>query len=75
MLAGYETTSTTLSYSSHVLATHPDEQLRLHDEISAAFGNDFSLINSDSVQELKYLDWFIKEVLRFYPIANSYVLK
>ena len=75
MLAGYETTSTALSYSSHVLATHPDEQLRLHDEISAAFGNDFSLINSDSVQELKYLDWFIKEVLRFYPIANSYVLK
>nr|QEV83808.1 cytochrome P450 [Brachionus rotundiformis] len=75
MLAGYETTSTTLSYASHVLATHPDEQLRLHDEISAAFGNDLSLINSDSVQELKYLDWFVKEVLRFYPIANSVVAR
>nr|QVK45584.1 cytochrome P450 [Brachionus paranguensis] len=75
MLAGYETTSTALSYSSHVLATHPDEQLRLHDEISSVFGNDLSLINSDSVQELKYLDWFVKEVLRYYPIGNSVVAR
>nr|QEV83809.1 cytochrome P450 [Brachionus rotundiformis] len=75
MLAGYETTSTALSYASHVLATHPDEQLRLHDEISAAFGTDLSLINSDSVQELKYLDWFVKEVLRYYPIGNSVVAR
>nr|AHL88986.1 cytochrome p450 3045C3 [Brachionus koreanus] len=75
MLAGYETTSTALSYSTHVLATHPDEQIRLHDEIISAFGNDLSLINSDSVQELEYLDWFVKEVLRFYPIGNSVVAR
>nr|AHL88987.1 cytochrome p450 3045C4 [Brachionus koreanus] len=75
MLAGYETTSTALSYSTHVLATHPDEQIRLHDEICSAFANDLSLINSDSVQELEYLDWFVKEVLRFYPIGNSVVAR
>lgn len=31
----------------------------------------FKNLNSDSVQKLEYLDMFIKEVLRMYPIANS----
>ncbi len=33
MLAGYETTSTTLTYSSFVLAKYPKEQEKLFDEI------------------------------------------
>ena len=71
MLAGYETTSTALSYSSHVLATHPSEQEKLYAEITSTFGTDLILINSDNVQDLEYLDWFVKEVLRYYPIGNS----
>lgn len=72
MLAGYETTSTALSYSSHVLATHPEEQIKLYDEILTNFGSDLNSITSDNIQDLQYLDWFVKELLRFYPIANSY---
>nr|ATW72304.1 cytochrome p450 CYP3045C13 [Brachionus calyciflorus] len=75
MLAGYETTSTALSYSSIILSTHPEEQSKLYDEISSAFGSDTNSINSDSVQSLEYLDWFIKEVLRYYPIGNSVVAR
>ncbi|CAF0718008.1 unnamed protein product [Brachionus calyciflorus] len=75
MLAGYETTSTALSYSSHVLATYSEEQSRLYEEICQAFEADLSLINSDSVQKLQYLDWFVKEVLRYYPIGNSVVAR
>ena len=37
MLAGYETTSTTLAYSAYVLATLPDEQKKLFDEITSVF--------------------------------------
>ena len=33
MLAGYETTSTALQYSTFILATHQDEQQKLRDEI------------------------------------------
>jgi cytochrome P450 len=72
MLAGYETTSTTLTYCTYVLATHLDEQQKLFDEINAHFGNEES-VDFDSVKDLQYLEMFLKEVLRMYPIANLYV--
>ena len=70
MLAGYETTSTTLSYCTYVLAKHPEEQQKLYDEISSVFNIENNAIDADNVKKLDYLDMFIKEVLRIYPIAN-----
>jgi len=63
MLGGYETTATALSYISFILATHPKEQKRLQNEIDC--------INDDHERliKLEYLDWFIRETLRLYPIA------
>ena len=63
MLGGYETTATALAYISFVLATHPNEQIRLQNEID--------LISDDQEQVMKveYLDLFIRETLRLYPIA------
>ena len=40
MIAGYETTSTTLTYCSYILAKHPDEQQKLFDEISSNYNKD-----------------------------------
>ena len=40
MLAGYETTSTTLAYATYILATYPDEQQILYDEIVTYFDSD-----------------------------------
>lgn len=39
VFAGYETTSSTLSYISYHLAIHPDVQKRLQDEIDANLPN------------------------------------
>ena len=45
MLAGYETTSTTLSYCTYVLAKHPEEQQKLVDEINSLFNQEEYVIN------------------------------
>lgn len=45
MFAGYETTSTMLSYSAHTLAKYQDEQKRLYDEIKEFFDSDNDVIN------------------------------
>lgn len=39
VFAGYETTSSTLSYISYYLAIHPDVQKQLQDEIDANLPN------------------------------------
>jgi cytochrome P450 len=44
MIAGYETTSTTLTYCTYILAKHPDEQQKLFDEIASNFNKDSDVI-------------------------------
>lgn len=63
LLGGYETTATALAYISFILATHPEEQKRLQDAIDRISDD------HDQVNKLEYLDWFIRETLRLYPIA------
>jgi thromboxane-A synthase len=68
MLAGYDTTSIGLSYSLLTLAKYPEEQQKLVDEI------DFDAeCTTDNVHQYKYLDMFVKEVLRMNPIANPVI--
>ena len=71
VLAGYETTSTALSYITYVLATHPDGQLKLQHHIDEHFHPDSpdQMPSYELVSNMDYLDMFIREVLRFYPIA------
>ncbi len=70
MTAGYETTSTTLSYISYVLVTHPDEQQKLQDHIDAHFDpqTENDMPSYDTVSQIDYLDMFIRETLSMYPI-------
>ncbi|RMZ99029.1 cytochrome P450 3A29-like [Brachionus plicatilis] len=72
MFAGYETTSTTLTYASFILAKNSEEQQKLYDLLKSEFDSE-DYINPDSVQKIEYLDWFVKEVLRIYPIVNTAV--
>ncbi|RNA25033.1 cytochrome p450 -like protein, partial [Brachionus plicatilis] len=72
MLAGYETTSSALTYACFVLVKYQDEQKKLYQIIKSHFSSDRQ-IDSENVQKIEYLDFFLKEVLRFYPLANPAV--
>ncbi|XP_028611834.1 cytochrome P450 3A11 [Grammomys surdaster] len=69
IFAGYETTSSTLSFVLYSLATHPDIQKKLQEEIDRALPNK-ATPTYDIVMEMEYLDMVLNETLRVYPIAN-----
>ena len=66
LLAGHETTSTTMTWCTYLLAKHPEVQKRLSEEVSAAFAFD-TVPSLDTVQQLQLLNNVIKETLRLLP--------
>ena len=73
LVAGYETTSTALASCTYILATQPDSQEKLRTEIDEQQWNDDHQVNYDIVMTMNYLDLFVREVLRMYPIAITAV--
>jgi cytochrome P450 len=73
LIAGFETTSSALTYSFLVLAHHPEELEKLQEEIDARFSSDSNFeITVDNVDDFEYLDMFVSEILRMFPIAFKY---
>ncbi|CAJ0957119.1 unnamed protein product, partial [Mesorhabditis belari] len=66
LLAGYETTSTALSFACWCLATNESIQERLYAEVIETFGEDAEL-DYEKVMRAPYLDCVFREVLRRYP--------
>ncbi|XP_074915069.1 cytochrome P450 3A29-like isoform X1 [Buteo buteo] len=66
VFAGYETTSSTLSYISYNLATHPDVQQRLQDEIDANLPKK-AIPTYNAITQMEYLDMVVNESLRLFP--------
>ncbi|EAT33128.1 AAEL014613-PA [Aedes aegypti] len=71
-LAGFDTVSTSLLYTSYELAVNPEVQKKLYDEIQntrTALGG--KPLTYDAVQKMKYMDMVISEVLRKWPPIAS----
>ncbi|XP_077880881.1 cytochrome P450 3A21-like [Ictidomys tridecemlineatus] len=68
IFADYETTSSALSFILYELATHPDVQTKLQQEIDSALPNKAPAIY-DTVLQKEYLDMVVNETLRLYAIA------
>lgn len=62
LLNGYNASGTTLAWTLHLLATHPDEQARLRGELRAAG-------DAGRAARLPLLRRVVSEVLRLYPPA------
>uniref|UniRef100_A0A667Z9U9 unspecific monooxygenase n=1 Tax=Myripristis murdjan TaxID=586833 RepID=A0A667Z9U9_9TELE len=69
IFAGYETSSSTMCFLAYNLATHPDIQKALQDEIDEAFP-DKSRPTYEGLMQMEYLDMVFSESQRLYPIAN-----
>ncbi|XP_056019949.1 cytochrome P450 3A6-like isoform X2 [Ostrea edulis] len=67
LLAGYDTTASTMTFMSYCLATNPEIQKKLIDEIDSVLGKE--LPTYDNVLKVDYLDWVFSETLRLYPPA------
>ncbi|KAH8647387.1 putative cytochrome P450 [Xylariales sp. PMI_506] len=70
VLAGSETTATTLSGATYLLLTHPEVLHRLQQEVRSTFRNS-SDININSVNSLSYMLGVLNEALRLYPPLSS----
>ncbi|KXJ75766.1 cytochrome P450 9e2-like [Aedes albopictus] len=64
--AGFDTTSTLLSFTLMELALHPEIQERLFEEINT-LDRPYSEITYEQIQSLEYLDAVISESLRKWP--------
>ncbi|XP_043832473.1 cytochrome P450 3A9-like [Dromiciops gliroides] len=69
IFAGYETTSSVLSFLFYHLATHPEIQEKLQKEVDAVLPNK-EAVTYDAIVKMEYLDMVINENLRLYPIAG-----
>lgn len=76
MAAGYETTASALGFATHALTQNEDVFRKLQnevDELPLSEGDDDEAKkypDYDILAKMSYMDLFIQEVLRMYPIGT-----
>jgi len=66
LLAGYQTTSSALAYTTHLFSIHPDIQEKVYQEVMDNIGMEDD-ITYENVNSLTYMELVINESLRMYP--------
>uniref|UniRef100_A0A671SSV5 unspecific monooxygenase n=1 Tax=Sinocyclocheilus anshuiensis TaxID=1608454 RepID=A0A671SSV5_9TELE len=69
IFAGYETSSSTLSFFFYNLATNPEAMKKLQEEIDQTFP-DKAPVDYEAVMNMEYLDAALNESLRLFPVAG-----
>lgn len=66
--AGFETSSSTISFGLYELSQHPDVQKRLRAEIKQTLLKNDGQLTYDSIKEMVYMHMVVSEILRMHPI-------
>ncbi|KAK2909571.1 hypothetical protein QQF64_000419 [Cirrhinus molitorella] len=69
IFAGYETSSSTLSYFFYNMATNPEAMKKLQEEIDETFPNK-APVDYEAMMNMDYLDAALSESLRLFPVAG-----
>ncbi|XP_017770118.1 PREDICTED: cytochrome P450 9e2-like [Nicrophorus vespilloides] len=67
-LAGFESTSSMMCFTSYELALNPDIQQRVRKEIESVHRK-FGKLTYEAMKQLKYLDMILNETIRKWPLA------
>ncbi|MER5636843.1 cytochrome P450 [Kitasatospora sp. NPDC002227] len=70
LLAGHETTATSLTFALHLLGRHPEVQRRARAEVGEVLGGRAPGVAD--VEQLSYLTMVLKESMRLYPAAGIF---
>ncbi|KAH8250707.1 hypothetical protein KR032_000240, partial [Drosophila birchii] len=68
-LAGFETSSSTMSYCLYEMAQNQDIQERLRNEIQTVLEEHDGQLTYESIKDMRYLDQVISETLRLYTLV------
>ncbi|XP_050435290.1 probable cytochrome P450 6a14 [Adelges cooleyi] len=74
-LAGFETSSTTLSFCLHELALNPNIQTKIQEELDAVVEKHGLPFTYDAIKSMDYLECCLKETMRKYPPVQALVRK
>lgn len=69
LLAGHETTATSLTFTLHLLGLHPEIQQRVRDEAAQVLGG--RLPDTADTRHLAYTTMAVKEAMRLYPAVYA----
>ncbi|CAF0907860.1 unnamed protein product, partial [Adineta ricciae] len=68
MFEGHDTTAAAMNFTCFMIASHPEVQQKLHEEVDRVFGKDRDRhCTMEDIEELQYLECVIKETLRLFP--------
>ncbi|KAH8320057.1 hypothetical protein KR074_012526, partial [Drosophila pseudoananassae] len=68
-LAGFETSSSTMSYCLYELAQNQDIQDRLRSEVQSVLEQHEGKLTYEAIKDMRYLDQVISETLRLYTLV------
>src|SRR5262249_10778985 len=71
LMAGHETTATSLAWAFHHLLEHPDVLAKLRAELARVVGE--GPVEPQHIPQLEYLDAVIKESQRLCPVATNVI--
>ncbi|XP_034248197.1 probable cytochrome P450 12a4, mitochondrial [Thrips palmi] len=68
LLGGIDTTGTVVAIALYQLATNPDKQLKLHEELDRVIPDPSKPLTAQQLEDMRYLRSCIKESMRVMPI-------